>query len=178
MFLWECVFWSSYTRCSGAGIRDIPVSLRKYIQILVIIVLIECWSWRHVSVIQHIITLACAFSCSFSCRVQITAWGLWMANNEKNPQVIWSYRLNSIMKSWGHENAFVILKLLFKIMLLLEIRVGKVLGDCLFHFHSWENIKLWEKEVICPTTKQKRQFPTCRLILSILHYLRQEHSHV
>lgn len=60
----------------------------------------------------------------------------WLTVKKKKSWLTQRYRLNSIMKSSRCENAFVILKFLSKVMLLLEIRVEKVLRDCLFHFYS------------------------------------------
>lgn len=66
----KCVLsWNTH---SEVGIRNIPMPLRKCVQILVI-VSIKCWSWRQISTVQHITTLTCAFSCSLCCRVQVSA---------------------------------------------------------------------------------------------------------
>ena len=56
-------------------------------------------------------------------------------NGEKKSHPVTSWcKLNSILKSSGHENDFMILRLLSKVKLLPEIRIEKVLSVSLFHF--------------------------------------------
>lgn len=73
LHLWRQVFLSQYAY-SEVGIRNIPMPLRKCVQILVVFMLIKCWSYICTFVVQHM--TAVAFSCSLYCRIQFSTRGL------------------------------------------------------------------------------------------------------
>lgn len=164
----KCVFLS-WKNHSEVGIMNIPLPLRKYIQILVI-VSIKCWSWRPISTVQHITTLTCAFSYSLCCRVQVSARELWIDNNGKTnkPPASIVVQIKLHYQEFRTLKSFCYSEITLKIILLLEIRVGKDIRKCESFIFIVRETRSREKEVTCLTMKGKLRFPASQSSVSLL----------
>lgn len=109
--------------------------------------------------VQHITTLACAFSCSLSCRVQVSARGLWMANNEKKKILgtdyipFWRAQDMKMLLFWNFSQNHAITR--------NQSRKGP--QRLSLSFLQLRKHKVQRKEGICPTTEIKLKFPVGRL---------------